>query len=126
MENNNEPKVVETTPYDYADGSIYCHKCGKETPINHEAFTNVSGGITIPLAANNTSHLTLSCGHCESILSLHFVQAANPPKEETDKKGEEGDDITENSKEEEPIQGVPTVTELESDTEVAGPSSGTN
>ncbi len=69
----------ELIPYEYGDASIYCHVCGKETAVNHPGFLNVNGGVTIPLTANNKSHLTLSCGHCGAALTLHFVSSVNPP-----------------------------------------------
>jgi len=78
----NEDKKLEVVAYDYADLSIYCHSCGKETPIPDERYRNIKGGITIPLMCNNANAISLSCGHCASILSLHFMPATNPPIEE--------------------------------------------
>jgi len=104
----------ELVVYDYADAAIYCHSCGKVTGIDHEGFTNVSGGVTIPLTANNSSHLTLSCMHCSAILSLFMMPAKNPPKSEVkaEEPNNKDNDTSEDSEAERHVQGVREPSEL--------------
>jgi hypothetical protein len=98
-----EEKKLEIVSYEYGDLSVYCHVCGKETLVPDKRFQNIKGGLTFPLMCNNAHAISLSCGHCAAILSLHFVPSVNPPQEEKEenvgKKEEIKNDIQEENKE---------------------------
>jgi hypothetical protein len=88
-----DPKLPEPKVFEYADLALFCHSCRKQTLLDGNNHINIQGGINIGLGTNDQAALTLSCAHCGNIISLHFVEAANPPAKE---EKTESEDSTEN------------------------------
>jgi len=71
--------TTKVTEYAYGDLAIKCGVCGHEQIID----TNVKGGITIVLPTTKEHKLQLVCEECKkSDMSIYFLDAADPPKEE--------------------------------------------
>lgn len=78
--NINPVREEDIVNYRFADSVISCKICGKDTSINHPGFINVETGVQLPfLRTNNDSFLALACEHCNSALTLRFIEAKTPP-----------------------------------------------
>lgn len=62
--------------FKYANAAIHCSNCGGIYEIDDPSFKEIQTGMMI--TANADSRLSLGCPKCKHVLSLVFVQAAEP------------------------------------------------